>query len=580
MLDFKYIPVTVESLSNITDLDALIGRLENQLADLKEFRNQKISPLCRIPDELLTHILSFLWDAMMEVRSPRYISYDDCEELVHMDPDRYPEEEWWAPTGSAVCRRVWAIALRTPDLWSTIRHNYMPESECCIRSADSTVRRQVRHYLQRGANRPPKLQIGFVETTEPRYEDMDLHPALLKLVPRMHSVTIILDCDDRHLPVELPVCQRLLSRRWKSLEHLEVSATGTFGRDPKVKRYLDKSFLGGNPGTLKVLDLSWTNGGFWTIVHAPRFPQLQHLRISGLDLSGDTAQLRSLLSQTPFLVSLSLDLCVDELTVPLQSMAMAPVKQKLNMHHLETIHIKAESPALQLAHDLLDLLPDPCIHLSVHHERREQALEIDIDALTHATVTRLMDCARPNVANINYHIVLTAKFRGNLRWLRLTAASPIGHKPLNAGRTIEYVGEYSTELLSRMLKMAHTIEFEPDVHESHFDMIMAAIRTAPNLHHIRFHHWFPFWARERSILRAQFIDALEENLRERKNRGTPVKTLILDRRSYASRERNIDEKWLKDGLVMEVIQRPMYREFGPEWIYSDESESESSEAAE
>lgn len=66
--------------------------------------------------------------------------------------------------------------------------------------------------------------------------------------------------------------------------------------------------------------------------------------------------------------------------------------------------------------------------------------------------------------------------------------------------------------------------------------------------------------------------------RETKDRGSLLKTLILDRRSHVRRERNIEERWLKDGLVMEGMEFPM--EWGRRCIYSDESDSDSITAVE
>lgn len=551
------------NIHGVADMDDLISRLEHQLADLKEQRNQLAVPLCKVPDEILSNILNLLRDCAVphstHVHHADATSDDGGSEVEwYQDP---PVEDWWAPTGVAISRRVWAVALRTSALWTTIRRSVIVDGH--LRSRRNTLSRQVRHCLQRGGKHPVALQLGLIHS-----DDSEWHPlpqAMVQLVPRTRSLLIQVNCMDRHLPPGSSFMEPLLTQPWPALEYLEVTSCASDGHRRIGMRIDGNSFLGGLSSTLRGMCMEWApNDGYWCFTQPPRVWQLEHLALRqlGLTLRHGLEPLHQLLSQTVHLISLEVTL----VTASKKSLALfAPeTLSPITLPHLRSLKITVHEPCVAIM--LLDIIPTPSSHFSVAFTQQSGAETHSQLSLIHSTAIKILGFAYADASPLVGHkiIFLAPKPRSprSLLWFQVSPPSSIyGNQ---SSKSVGFVGTCSAEVLSWFIRMASDVEVEKTMR---YADVLNAIRSAPIIRQIKFHHWRSYCDPEyQSSDQASFMQGLQDNLQTRKHRGEPVITMLVDQRPYAYGNKNlIESQWLAQGLVGEIKEERKEDTNGGRW---------------
>jgi hypothetical protein len=103
-------------LDTIEHGDALIEELQRRILMIQYSRNA-LTPICRLPDELLLRIFRFLQNTAYEAEETQRIKSLPLDQLCL---GRCLDDHWHRV--SWVCRRLRRIALDAPELWSTFEN--------------------------------------------------------------------------------------------------------------------------------------------------------------------------------------------------------------------------------------------------------------------------------------------------------------------------------------------------------------------------------------------------------------------------------------------------------------------------
>jgi hypothetical protein len=296
-------------MNNLVELDARIKDLESELRQLKTRRNA-LTPLCRLPDELLVEII-------------RYLQIKD-----HTRYEVVYDKQWTRITYA--CTHVREVAKAARPLWSLIRCSQEPRwmDLCLERCGDTPIHLFIKqHYYARSSDTPA------VELAKDHFTRCRTAYIHINSNGQASELTAMLE-------QSAPLLTELLVRSYKG---------------PR----LTSKFLGGGAPLLKSLVLRELSG----LEVPPSLPALEQLELS-------TAWMKDRSALTRLLTFLANSPALQEVTV-MRPSPWENIREffdddcHLDPIKLPKLRLLCIHDDIKIVHMLLRALPDPAIHLEI-----------------------------------------------------------------------------------------------------------------------------------------------------------------------------------------------------------------------
>jgi hypothetical protein len=270
-----------------------------RLADSNAERNAS-SPFCRLPPEVLGRILSF-------AQSPLATSAEQMSEPEWTDYN----PKWMECIN--VCRRVRAVALETPRLWSTIPYDPYREPGAFT-------------HLCLSRPQPCKLDV-LIHKTRRQSSFFDMPAMSTHVFSRTRRLCLTAEYSRVSYKIQ-EACEHVLAQYIPHIEELHCAVRGL---------RLPPMFLGDTSTTLVRLVLDQVNLGEGTSVAAFDLPSLSYLSLGTEDYD-DTERLSSLLRGTP-----NIRVCKLKLKRPRSAAIVHRPQNRTHLPRLHTLSIVSNS---------------------------------------------------------------------------------------------------------------------------------------------------------------------------------------------------------------------------------------------
>jgi hypothetical protein len=298
----------------IAEIDKKIAALEDEKLDhdgdysfqlfaLRSRRNKLASPLCRLPLDVLRHIIDLV--------------VEESHRLYERFLFRYLVLEGGRIDVFAVCDHIRATALASPTLWRCIYLIGRPDwRKIC---------------LERSRQCDLVLVFNPEDDPDDRRHDPEL---LIANVGRAQEVHIHVEKQSSNTKIQVSVLQQHLPR-------LRTLAYSAMEASPVM---LDAGFMGGCTASLTSLSLHVV-----TLSSSVSFPSLVHLRLQNVTCEAEPAHLLQTLDHSPLLAHLHLN----HVNWPVRDDTHV---RQVALSHLETLDVRGE---LYVVATLLRCIPDP-----------------------------------------------------------------------------------------------------------------------------------------------------------------------------------------------------------------------------
>jgi hypothetical protein len=335
------------------DLYHRIGELDAAELRLQTRRN-RLSPLCRLPVDIIRLILDIV------VHSQHKVPSTSTHEGIH---NIYGEPIVWLRLVN-VCAHIRSVAIASPNLWSHIDlfKNLNWNSLCISRAGAACLSIIYNDYNQ------------LVDNCTKRYD------LLKSLFPQGQHM--IIRSRNYDIDTDLQEILRTSAKNLRSLTWIPYSSR----RDTHVSH----TFLGGNKHSL-------TNLTLWHVCikgTAPSLPRLVHLHMNACHIQDDPGLLLDLVQQAPLLNELSL--------VGILFSDASPKTSHLwnvRLNHLHVLHVEAETAWLRV---LIPIFPPVSYKCSFRGSFTDggsatvTTAEIDLRAETYDCALKALGLVRPD----------------------------------------------------------------------------------------------------------------------------------------------------------------------------------------
>jgi hypothetical protein len=497
-----------------------IHEIDAELADLREHRNHRAVPLCRIPNELIIKIYH-------EFQAQWIDEYDEYDLLIGPIP-------WWGEHLS-LCRRIRSITQQASELWTFI-HIYKGDDDRNLNWRTTC--------LQRARDAHLTLRIYLPHLS-------DVPRDILPLACRTFKLDIYMLHDTNKVETSPSRLESLLGgiftagAQWPILRRANIMVTA----NPFTHvAWIRPSFLGGSQNTIHSLTLNKSKVSWAIDQNAPVLHNLRDLDIEGLKVS-DIRQLLKWLSCMPLLSSIRLVLTRGSVLTPGHQ---APL-------HLERLRFLELQGATTQLLSILPFFPDPLEELALNtlFEEEDQTQLIDY-AASYLARQKLV-----HTFTVRYELKIkegqqSRSAQGQLIYtLRPDSPGPSPSQMMFMGR-LRLQGRMATlENIFDLLKSAgctvisvspgcwgiieDVISFMPTSLESQITVIEIMLRT-------------PYPILTWNATNDTCLSALKMHLTMRKEQGCQLKTLFLRAKdSFLFMLEPLASAWLKEGLVERIV---------------------------
>lgn len=493
------IPAINMSSSRLSQLEFRISNLERELAVLRQERNHLAAPLFRMPDELIAKILDYLhldgYDGQ----------YHSAHQTVHVP----------------ICRRIRAVTLQMPELWSTIQLG---------KNSNENVKEWIDICDQRRQGCLLMLRIhmdSFDATHLPELGSLMAHTRTLHVHQHDNQDS------DRDL---------LLGFTWPALEHLEIVSKKA-DRFNDVPWLIFANTLGQSLDGLTSLDLI----GIYLFIELPRLPSLRHISIDMVHHRQDNYEIfRELFESSSKLMTIKIGRILSRSDRPPR---LASYENPVSLPNLHSVSLSGFADAVVL---LLGMLP-----------RTIQDLSVDLldfhspGAEASTTYTQVVQMILDYVENSQSGsdpwqyatlLFLPDKSRDSASWLsaRIASTAQLSYADPSQPRLSRFHFTCDESLLLHVLPHTPVVEFmvHQDVDLGH---PMAAIAcTHKDITYLDLtefadaDHWTD-----------EFSDVLEGYLRKRMEQGHALHTLAITYNCFWVYQADFEE-WEREGLMKKI----------------------------